>query len=139
MRAGRPIGSRRSLQDAWVRIKPSLAKSSSVTWEPYGEIQARNQRDGLARGPGRHCRPNREDHLEMMRNRQRTVLRWIHIVFSIPVLGYIYSPFDPLPQYAGTVRFVAVPIMAISGLWMWKGHVFKRLTYHTPGGVSKNP
>ena len=24
---------------------------------------------------------------------KRSILRWIHIVFSIPVLGYIYSPF----------------------------------------------
>ena len=30
----------------------------------------------------------------------RTVFRWIHIVFAIPILGYIYSPFDKLPDYA---------------------------------------
>ena len=27
----------------------------------------------------------------------RTIFRWIHIVFAIPILGYIYSPFDKLP------------------------------------------
>ena len=30
----------------------------------------------------------------------RSILRWIHIVFSIPILGYIYSPFEELPKYA---------------------------------------
>ena len=34
----------------------------------------------------------------------RTIFRWIHLVFSIPILGYIYSPFDKLPQYAAKTR-----------------------------------
>jgi hypothetical protein len=54
---------------------------------------------------------------------KRSIYRWIHIVFSIPILGYIYSPFEELPKYAGRVRFVVVPVMVLSGLWMWKGHV----------------
>jgi len=58
---------------------------------------------------------------------QRVILRWIHLVFSIPILGYIYSPFENIPQYAPAVRFVFVPILVLSGLWMWKGHVVRRL------------
>lgn len=58
---------------------------------------------------------------------QRTIFRWIHIVFSIPIIGYIYSPFDEIPKYAFQVRFVFLPVMALSGLWMWKGHVLRRL------------
>jgi hypothetical protein len=58
---------------------------------------------------------------------RRSIIRWIHIVFSIPILGYIYSPFEELPKYAGRVRFVVVPVMLLSGLWMWKGHVIRRL------------
>ncbi|HTZ98372.1 MAG TPA: hypothetical protein VMB18_18345 [Terriglobales bacterium] len=57
----------------------------------------------------------------------RTIFRWIHIVFAIPILGYIYSPFDKLPDYAFKTRFIFVPIMVLSGLWMWKGHVVRRL------------
>jgi thiosulfate reductase cytochrome b subunit len=57
----------------------------------------------------------------------RSICRWIHIVVSIPILGYIYSPFDKIPQYAAPTRFVFVPIMVLSGLWMWKGHVVRRL------------
>jgi len=26
----------------------------------------------------------------------RSIVRWIHLVFSIPILGYIYSPFDKI-------------------------------------------
>ncbi len=56
----------------------------------------------------------------------RTIFRWIHIVFGIPVLGYIYdSPADTL-YYAWVIRFVAIPLIVLSGLWMWKGHVLRR-------------
>lgn len=58
---------------------------------------------------------------------KRSILRWVHIVFSIPIIGYIYSPFDQIPNYAPTVRFVAVPVIVLSGLWMWKGHLLRRL------------
>ena len=57
----------------------------------------------------------------------RTILRWIHIVFAIPIAGYIYSPFDKIPQYAPLTRFFFVPVMVLTGLWMWKGHVVRRL------------
>jgi len=63
----------------------------------------------------------------MNRGITRSILRWIHIVFSVPILGYIYSPFEEIPKYAGRVRFVVVPVMLLSGLWMWKGHVLRRL------------
>ena len=57
----------------------------------------------------------------------RSIFRWIHLVFSIPILGYIYSPFDQIPNYAPLVRFVFVPMLVLSGLWMWKGHVVRKL------------
>ena len=57
----------------------------------------------------------------------RSIFRWIHIILAIPILGYIYSPFDRLPDYAFKTRFVFVPAMVLSGLWMWKGHVVRRL------------
>ena len=58
---------------------------------------------------------------------KRTVVRWIHIIFAIPIIGYVYSPYEQLPLYAPRVRFVVVPLMLLSGLWMWKGHVVRRL------------
>ena len=61
----------------------------------------------------------------------RLIFRWIHIVFSIPILGYIYSPFDQIPNYAPITRFVFVPVLILSGLWMWKGPVLRRLVSMT--------
>jgi hypothetical protein len=61
------------------------------------------------------------------RNISRLVFRWIHIIFGIPILGYIYSPFDLVHYYAGITRFVFVPVLVLSGLWMWKGHWVRRL------------
>jgi thiosulfate reductase cytochrome b subunit len=58
---------------------------------------------------------------------KRSIVRWIHLILSIPILGYIYSPFDQIPNYAFRTRFIFVPIMILSGLWMWKGHVVRRL------------
>ncbi|HEX3572929.1 MAG TPA: hypothetical protein VHU44_19075 [Acidobacteriaceae bacterium] len=58
---------------------------------------------------------------------QRLIFRWIHIVFSIPIIGYIYSPFQEIPKYAPATRFVFVPIMVFTGLWMWKGQLVRRL------------
>jgi hypothetical protein len=58
---------------------------------------------------------------------KRSIFRWIHIVFAIPIIGYIYSPFEQIPNYAPATRFVFVPVIGLSGLWMWKGHVLRRL------------
>ena len=57
---------------------------------------------------------------------KRTMLRGIHLVLGIPIIGYIYSPFEQIPNYAPATRFVFLPAMAVSGLWMWKGHVVRR-------------
>jgi hypothetical protein len=62
----------------------------------------------------------------------RLIFRWIHIILAIPILGYIYSPFEKLPAYAPATRRVFFPAMVLTGLWMWKGHVILRL-------ISKRP
>jgi predicted tellurium resistance membrane protein TerC len=58
---------------------------------------------------------------------KRSIVRWIHLIFAIPIVGYIYSPFKELPNYAPVVRYVAFPVIALAGLWMWKGHLLRRL------------
>ena len=63
----------------------------------------------------------------MREGTKRSIVRGIHIVFSIPILGYIYSPFEQIPNYARPTRFVFVPVILLSGLWMWKGHLLRRL------------
>jgi hypothetical protein len=58
---------------------------------------------------------------------KRSIVRWIHLVLAIPIAGYIYSPFDQIPNYAFPTRFVFVPLLVLSGLWMWKGQLLRRL------------
>src|SRR5436305_8375689 len=55
---------------------------------------------------------------------KRSILRWIHLIFTIPILGYVYSPFAELPNYAPVVRFVFVPVLILSGYWMYSGVSF---------------
>jgi hypothetical protein len=57
---------------------------------------------------------------------KRSILRWIYIIFGIPIIGYIYSPFEEIPNYASAVRYVFLPVIVLSGFWMWKGHVLRR-------------
>ena len=58
---------------------------------------------------------------------QRSILRWIHIIFGLPILGYIYGPPEEVQQYAPMFRFLFVPVLVLSGLWMWKGEALRRL------------
>ena len=63
---------------------------------------------------------------------KRSIFRWIHIIGGIPVIGYIYDSPLNTPNYAWSIRYIQIPALLISGLWMWKGHVVRRL-------LSKNP
>ena len=55
---------------------------------------------------------------------KRSILRWIHLIFAIPIIGYVYSPFAELPNYAPVVRFVSIPVLILSGFWMYAGVFF---------------
>ena len=68
----------------------------------------------------------------MKEDTQRLIVRWIHLVSSIPIIGYIYSPFEAIPDYAPLTRFVFLPVMLLSGLWMWKGHLLRQLVARWP-------
>jgi len=58
---------------------------------------------------------------------KRWIPRLIHLIFSIPIAGYVYSPFEELPNYAPATRFVFVPVIMLAGYWMWRGYVFALL------------
>jgi thiosulfate reductase cytochrome b subunit len=62
----------------------------------------------------------------MKASTQRKIWRWIHIILSIPIIGFVYGPVATIPQATFAVRWIFFPIVVISGLWMWKGHVVKR-------------
>ncbi len=58
---------------------------------------------------------------------KRSIFRWIHIICGIPMLGYIYDSPSDTHNYAPSVRYFFLPVLLLSGLWMWKGHVLRRL------------
>ena len=62
----------------------------------------------------------------------RLIIRWIHIICAIPIVGYIYSPFEVIPDYAPLTRYVFLPVMVMTGLWMWKGQLVRRLFSRSP-------
>ena len=55
---------------------------------------------------------------------KRTMLRGVHLILSIPMLGYIYGEPAEVQQYAGAARWVFVPAIILSGYWMYAGVVF---------------
>ena len=60
----------------------------------------------------------------MNQGTKRSILRWIHIIVTIPIFGYIYGPAAEVQEYVGGVRYIFVPIIVLSGLWMYAGAVF---------------
>ena len=61
----------------------------------------------------------------MKASAERKLIRWLHILISIPIVGYIYGPVAGIPQAAWAVRFIFFPVLVLSGLWLWKGYVVK--------------
>ena len=68
----------------------------------------------------------------MKETTKRSIFRTIHLILTIPIIGYIYSPFEVIPDYAFPTRFIFLPAMVLSGLWMWKGHLVRRLFVKNP-------
>jgi thiosulfate reductase cytochrome b subunit len=62
----------------------------------------------------------------MKASTERKIMRWFHIIISIPVVGYIYGPVAEIPRAAFAVKFIIFPLIVLSGLWMWKGHLIKK-------------
>jgi hypothetical protein len=63
----------------------------------------------------RQSPPNRMNSLS-----ERALIRILHLVLSIPIIGFIYGPVAHIPPAASFTRLIAVPIVALSGIWMWQ-------------------
>ena len=57
---------------------------------------------------------------------ERKIVRWIHILISIPVIGLIYGPVQNFPNAVFAIKWIFFPVIVLSGLWLWKGHVVKK-------------
>ena len=55
---------------------------------------------------------------------KRSILRWTHLVFTIPILGYIYGKPSEVEQYVEGARLIFVPVLILTGYWMYAGVVF---------------
>lgn len=57
---------------------------------------------------------------------ERKIIRWLHIIASVPIIGYIYGPVKNIPRAVSAIQWVLFPLIVLSGLWLWKGHVVKK-------------
>ena len=57
----------------------------------------------------------------------RKTLRWGHIVAALVVGAYLYSPLSANPVFAAFVLYAVFPLMAVSGVWMWKQGAIAKL------------
>jgi membrane protein implicated in regulation of membrane protease activity len=57
---------------------------------------------------------------------ERKIIRWFHIIASIPVVGYMYGPVASIPQAAWTVKWIIFPLIVLSGFWLWLGHKVRK-------------
>jgi len=57
---------------------------------------------------------------------ERKIIRWIHLLGSIPILGLIYGPVGQIPNAVLAIQRVLMPMIIISGLWLWKGHHIRK-------------
>lgn len=55
---------------------------------------------------------------------KRSILRWSHLIVTIPILGYIYGEPAEVQQYVGGARYIFVPVLMLSGYWMYAGVFF---------------
>lgn len=51
--------------------------------------------------------------------RERDFIRLLHLVLSVPIIGYLYGPVASIPHAAAFTRWIAFPVVVLSGLWLW--------------------
>ena len=54
---------------------------------------------------------------------KRWIVRWIHIISGLPLIGFIYGPPAETEPYRYMFQYIFVPVLLLTGLWMWKSHV----------------
>jgi hypothetical protein len=57
---------------------------------------------------------------------ERKIIRWMHILLTIPVVGYIYGPVSQYHYAANAVREVFFPVIIVSGFWPGSGIGLKK-------------
>jgi hypothetical protein len=52
--------------------------------------------------------------------RERKLIRILHLILSIPILGFLYGPVSRIPPAAWFTRCIAMPLVILSGFWLWQ-------------------
>ena len=52
---------------------------------------------------------------------KRLILRIVHLVAVIPVLGYVYQPVAEAAEYQRFTQLVFIPVAILAGYWMYMG------------------
>lgn len=58
---------------------------------------------------------------------ERNLMRWIHLVSSVAIGTFIYSPWRNEATFLLSMQVFVIPILTLTGLWMWHGHRLKKL------------
>ena len=73
-------------------------------------------------GAGAAAGAARTGRADLLRSGERAAVGvWVLITACIALMLYAFLTFD------FSVRYVAFPMIALTGLWMWKGHVVSRM------------
>lgn len=60
----------------------------------------------------------------MKASTKRLILRIVHLVAVIPVLGYVYQPVTEAAEYQQFTQLVFIPVAILTGYWMYMGLVW---------------
>ena len=60
----------------------------------------------------------------MKASTKRIILRIVHLVSVIPVLGYVYQPVAEAADYQRFTQMVFIPLAIFTGYWMYMGLVW---------------
>jgi hypothetical protein len=55
----------------------------------------------------------------MSDRRLRTILRCSHLTLGLVLLIYLFSPYTGDPDVTMMVRLGVLPLLFVTGLWMW--------------------
>lgn len=55
---------------------------------------------------------------------KRLILRIVHLIAVIPVIGYVYQPVSEVAEYQRFTQIVFIPLAILTGYWMYMGFVW---------------
>ncbi len=58
----------------------------------------------------------------MNTRKTRSIVRWLHLIGAALIGTFVYSPWGDVVWFASLVKWGVIPLLTISGLWMWQGH-----------------